>query len=147
MHSELHSNANRSNKDNHRDGTQLDTDQAHNAKQLYCHHSQDKNLRKKRSHSLINSAAYHLSSAIRCWAEALPPCVECFPVIKLTSSPRPTQTPPHLKTTPLQTQHWLIGLAEKGHKWTDLSSPQISGQRQFEVNVIRRALPVRFCKT
>lgn len=140
MNSELHSNANRGNKDNHRDSTQLDTDQAHNAKQLYCHHSQDKNLRRKLrqfyqmfsippilSHLLLVKRPHHLVWNVSQLLNLQPPL------------PPP---PPTTNCPPSQTQHWLMGLAGRGHNWADLSSPQISGQRQFEAKGCRRALPL-----
>lgn len=47
MNSEFHSNADGSNQDDHRHGTQLDSNEAHHAKELNCHQSQDCHLLKK----------------------------------------------------------------------------------------------------
>lgn len=44
VNGELHSNAHGGDQDDHRDGAQLDANQAHDAKQFHRHHGQDKHL-------------------------------------------------------------------------------------------------------
>lgn len=46
MNGELHSNADGSDQDDHRHGTQLDSNEAHHAKELDRHQSQDCHLEK-----------------------------------------------------------------------------------------------------
>lgn len=44
MNGEFHADADRRNQDNHRNGTQLDSDEAHHAKELDRHQCQDSHL-------------------------------------------------------------------------------------------------------
>lgn len=44
MDGKFHTNANRSNKDDHRYGTKLDANQPHHAEQLHCHQRQHQHL-------------------------------------------------------------------------------------------------------